>query len=68
MDMLHEHIVLGAQIPFLGSKDLFSPFFPQKYIFSYSMKNSRSMDMSHDHTDFGPQIPFLGSDGLFLPV
>jgi hypothetical protein len=34
-----------------------------KYIFSYSMENTRLMDMSHDHTDFGPQIPFLGSEG-----
>jgi hypothetical protein len=52
----------------LGPKFRFLPYFwPQKYIFSYSMQNSRSMDMSHDLIDYGPQIPSLGSQGLFSP-
>jgi hypothetical protein len=65
MDMSHDHTDFGAQIPFLGSEGLFSPYDPQKYIFSCSMLNSRSVDMSHDHIDFGPLILFLGSQGLF---
>jgi hypothetical protein len=48
-----------AQIPFLGSDGLFSPFHPQHYIALYNI--------SVLHTDYGSQILFLGSEGLFLP-
>jgi hypothetical protein len=54
MDMSHDHTDFGAQIPFLGSQELFSPLEPQ------------TVDISHDHTDFGPLIPFLGPRGQFL--
>jgi hypothetical protein len=37
MDVSPDHIDFGAQIPFLGSESLFSPFDPQKSIFSYFM-------------------------------
>jgi hypothetical protein len=33
MDISHDHTDFGPQIPFLGSEDLFSPFFNlQKYV------------------------------------
>jgi hypothetical protein len=67
MDMSHDHTDFGLQIPFLGSGAYFCIFDPQKYIFTHSIYNSRSMDMSHDHTDFGPQTQFLGSGSLFSP-
>jgi hypothetical protein len=40
MDISHDHIDLGPQIPFLGSDGLFSPLRPQRHIFSASILNS----------------------------
>jgi hypothetical protein len=50
MDISHDHTDFGPQIPFWALKAYFRLFNHQKYVFSCSMLNSRSMDISHDHT------------------
>jgi hypothetical protein len=65
MEILHDHIDFGLQIPFLGSKGFFSPFCPPKYSF-FLAQSSRSMDISDYNIGFGLQDPFLGSEGLLL--
>jgi hypothetical protein len=63
MDISHDNIDFGPQIPFLGFEGLIRFLDPQKNGFSCSMLNSRTKNILYDHTDFGPQIPFLGSEG-----
>jgi hypothetical protein len=64
MDISHDHIDFGPQIPILGSEGLFASFWsPKVYFFLLHVK----FPILHDHIDFGPQILFLGSGGLFVP-
>jgi hypothetical protein len=60
--MLAWFLINNAHKIILGFKGLFDP---QRYIFSCSMPNSRSIDISHDYTDFGGHSPFLDSEVLF---
>jgi hypothetical protein len=49
MDVSHDHVVFGPQIPFLGLKAYFRLFDPQMYIISCYIWNFRSMT-DHNHT------------------
>jgi hypothetical protein len=66
MDISHDHIDFGPQIPFLGSGGLFSPFWPPKvYFFLLHVKFPIDGYITRPYWFLAPN-PFLGSGGLFL--